>query len=555
MSQLKYLKNTEHYKHYFSSHLFLSRASIYHVVFIIMATEQVAVSDERDSDVVPVGNDEQEKSWYICHVHGKDLMPLSCTDCESTVCLDCIVTTHVGHKMCKISDGIEEKMEELNNAIQKKGSSCFDLNKVQENLQKRQVDLHLQKEQMVKLVTDREDEIVRKVKNVCQQTIKKITNLATEIESPLISDEEMLKSLMACDLFQKDSDKDCMKILHFYNRLKKLDCKYVTQNRDNMPFNFVTRDLSSEKIIELVGSLLINEELSSDFKVSDRAINEDGQSHQYRKKCIEENVRAMVLVSPERGFLLSKDDLYQQTGSDVKSLLESVKLITYVPESDEILYVLRDQSMKIYRMSASGDGKQTHLSTMNCTEILAIGHDKTNYLTILCSFPNGYGCKSLKVCLMDSIGCLTKPVIDCDEDHYNLKQTKIFKSSIGVCFDHVISVKYGPIFDTGFSYSGIIGNEPKTTFSPTDLCTDLDGNFLVIDSYDNTVHLLDSKGKFLKIIMFEEDGLNGINCIEMDSSGWLHLGCKDGYVQYANVQYYKKTTREERCMKRRSQQK
>lgn len=62
-----------------------------------MATEQVAVSDEHDSDVVPVGNDEQERSWYICHVHGKDLMPLSCTDCESTVCLDCIVTTHVGH--------------------------------------------------------------------------------------------------------------------------------------------------------------------------------------------------------------------------------------------------------------------------------------------------------------------------------------------------------------------------------------------------------------------------------------------------------------------------
>ena len=168
----------------------------------------MAVSDERDSDVVPVGNDEQEKSWYICHVHGKDLMPLSCTDCESTVCLDCIVTTHVGHKMCKISDGIEEKMEELNNAIQKKGSSCFDLNKVQENLQKRQVDLHLQTEHMVKLVTDREDDIVREVKNVCQQTIKKITNLATEMKSPLISDEEILNTLMASDLFKKNLEKN-----------------------------------------------------------------------------------------------------------------------------------------------------------------------------------------------------------------------------------------------------------------------------------------------------------------------------------------------------------
>ena len=85
--------------------------------------------------------------------------------------------------MCKISDGIEEKMEELNNAIQKKGSSCFDVNKVQANLQRRQVDLHLQMEQMVKLMTDRENETVRVVKNVCQKTISKVTNLATEIKS------------------------------------------------------------------------------------------------------------------------------------------------------------------------------------------------------------------------------------------------------------------------------------------------------------------------------------------------------------------------------------
>ena len=83
-------------------------------------------------------------------------MPLSCTDCESTVCLDCIVTDHVEHRMCEIS-------------------SCFDLNKVQDNLQNRQVDVHLQKEQM----TDRGDEIVREVKNICQQTITKITNLTT----------------------------------------------------------------------------------------------------------------------------------------------------------------------------------------------------------------------------------------------------------------------------------------------------------------------------------------------------------------------------------------
>ena len=59
-----------------------------------------------------------------------------------------------------------------------------------------------------------------------------------------------------------------------------------------------------------MGSLLINEDLSSEFKVSERAINEDdGQSHQYQKKCIEEDVLAMVLVSTDQlkeGFCFLK---------------------------------------------------------------------------------------------------------------------------------------------------------------------------------------------------------------------------------------------------------
>lgn len=53
---------------------------------------------------------------------------------------------------------------------------------------------------------------------------------------------------------------------------------------------------------------------------------------------------------------------------------------------------------------------------------------------------------------------------------------------------------------------------------------------MITDSYDNIVHLLDSTGEFLKINMFEDDVLYGMNCIEMDKFGWLHLDCNDGYL-------------------------
>lgn len=82
-----------------------------------------------------------------------------------------------------------------------------------------------------------------------------------------------------------------------------------------------------------------------------------------------------------------------------------------------------------------------------------------------------------------------------------------------------ITITIGLEFKVLFSYTGSIGCDPSSTFSPVDVCTDPDGNFLVIDSVDNTVHLLDSKGRFL----------NGSSClpkseierITMDSLGWL----------------------------------
>lgn len=55
-----------------------------------------------------------------------------------------------------------------------------------------------------------------------------------------------------------------------------------------------------------------------------------------------------------------------------------------------------------------------------------------------------------------------------------------------------------------FSYAGSSGNKPNAISSPVDICTDLDGNVLVINSEDDKVHLLDPKGKFLKIIKSAE---------------------------------------------------
>jgi hypothetical protein len=70
-----------------------------------------------------------------------------------------------------------------------------------------------------------------------------------------------------------------------------------------------------------------------------------------------------------------------------------------------------------------------------------------------------------------------------------------------------------------FSYSGCVGNKPSSTFSPVDMYTDSENNFLVVDSYDNTVHLLDPKGKLLDIIMLAEE-LTVLLWMSLIGCGW-----------------------------------
>lgn len=161
---------------------------------------------------------------------------------------------------------------------------------------------------------------------------------------------------------------------------------------------------------------------------------------------------------------------------------------------------------------------------------------------------------------MDEMGCVTKPMLtnslqkDCWFEPIIYKTCQ--SSFVQIRQDEqTVIVNKGYTFDTLFTYCGSRGCKPSLTFSPSDACEDSVGNFLVIDCYDNTVHLLDSQGTFLRIIMSAEDGLSRIKCIVMDTFGWLWMGCGDGFIHFANYQHFKSTTRRDRYLERQKNKK
>lgn len=196
---------------------------------------------------------------------------------------------------------------------------------------------------------------------------------------------------------------------------------------------------------------------------------------------------------------------------------------------------------------------------------LCMGHDATNYLTVLTeSTSSSFYDKMFlrkssndftKFCIyfIDEIGFLSQPKCSIERRksiNYCFYRFKICMSSFVEIGGQNISVKRGFTFEDLFSYSGRIRGCYSYPFSPSDVCTDPDGNYLVIDAIDNTVHLLDTNGNFLKILMTSEDGLSGIKRIALDTFGWLWIRCKNRVIHYANYQYFKSTTRRDRYLEK-----
>lgn len=100
------------------------------------------------------------KMSYRCRIHADELLPLLCKDCDSPVCLNCLTTNHVGHKMGRLSECMEDTFRQLNDAIQGKECARFNLKQIEENLQNNQNRLKRQTEDMVQRVTEREEKII-----------------------------------------------------------------------------------------------------------------------------------------------------------------------------------------------------------------------------------------------------------------------------------------------------------------------------------------------------------------------------------------------------------
>ncbi|OWF49795.1 uncharacterized protein LOC110451211 [Mizuhopecten yessoensis] len=80
------------------------------------------------------------------------------------------------------------------------------------------------------------------------------------------------------------------------------------------------------------------------------------------------------------------------------------------------------------------------------------------------------------------------------------------------------------------TYAGAIGPIPSDTFEPRGICCDVDSHIIVTDCRNHAVHLLNSMGKYMRLILTHKDGIRHPVSVNLDRNGLLWIGCLYGKV-------------------------
>lgn len=491
----------------------------------------------------------------MCEVHDDcELLPLYCMDCGCPLCGDCVTRDHVGHKVRKVSEVVETQLRQLKESLGNE-HSVLHLQNLLSDSEIRQKQLAEHRENLIRNVVDREEEIIEKVKLWREKMTEKIITLTDNEEKMLEKDMTFASALLKCKERNLEIDREGVKIISLNCALRNL------LNKDTCVrcFDFQI-GVSNDDLLSLFGKLIDEtEELSSDICHCEEEEEEEEEFHDcldlkvsMKLKFASDSIDNIVPLQNSKTFLLSKGTVYacDLKNNDLKhrSVLTDVQQIVLIPSCGDVLILMKDG--KCIKRISSGSLVTTFMNI------------KSSLRTFLCIGPGGdqaYACvvqkydvnnklKEYNIYLADDFGrILITFFIGVVYEHRHFYQIRAIDEKdtfvkIGLQSVELVLGK-GEKFTTTKTYNGSVGTYPSSAFSPKDLAIDNRGNILVAVSNDNAIHLLDKSLTFQKLLMTEEDGLQRPTSVALDSEGYLYVGCENGQIHVVNYQYLLKTNR------------
>lgn len=451
-----------------------------------------------------------------CLFHSEELIRLFCTECQDTVCVQCLLEKHQQHPVKAISDVLclirekvgnwcsesESTLQELGNTKQKLieivEESKHVENKSESDLHKCEVMWKAKLEEEIQRLSTTLKDVFNKNRKRLQTSVEKVSACESSIEN-----------------FHTESNSEA-NVLGLYCSLKEcMSGQFLNTNKIVQP------SLHLNEHVELsVGSVETHDMPCDEHMKGDTShVLIDCQIATglecdvlYPKRIpvteLKHNITKIIPTSDDKAWIISGRKLYNLNLSGIKEPQYSDDIDDIALSENGDLFILSRDSTFIFQMN--GNGMTTRFTCTdpytplcmdyvhnNSTLLVWMSQKDARHMTLFGM--NGIKKASFGLtgsrsgnCYMSSLSCSSFAIV------YDVEQITGLRNCI-------YSYKIDP---TSYkSFAGMFGCSPYLQFVCKGICHDEEGCILVSDCQFNTVYKLDQNVQFQKMLLDKTAGL------------------------------------------------
>lgn len=459
-----------------------------------------------------------------CVTHTTKVYVGYCQDCQTYVCIECIMKQHKGHESIQLEKIADIKIQELSNFISKfKEKSLLSFEEKARQLEERKQKYKEQVEKMRLEITEQAKQLKLEIDNLKDELIKELYQTEKEDLKQFNQSENKMKTeltelkMLIHKMENENKIPDDVDVIEYIDKKKQTLLKYDVTS--NMPLtstvllpSFVTMETKQKELKKLFGYIGKEENphgaRRKESKIYDRGVDIisvfETSYHPSR-----------VAATSEKELWVSDNNLngdlslVDQKGRVIKSYQTKFIINDLAVMATGDLLLTDGYNSKVVCMKKNGQLKE-YISTAPDTPWGICVTESNDVFVTLCQNVGSVGKviqissdKTMKQALKNNNG---------ERDLFTLphfitqnKNKDLWIQDKG--YHHVVVVN-----ESGkgrFTYNGPTGVRMSSAFDPHDLSSTGDGNVIIADYANAALHLVDKDGQFLRYIMSSSDGLCG----------------------------------------------
>lgn len=452
-----------------------------------------------------------QSSVTTCEQHNR-VVDQYCTDCKLFICLVCARLSHVTHNWNSVRQLASHKKKNFKATLEDIRQNIIPLlKKKTETIDRMKVENKTKCKQQAKLLNERQDQIIRKLKEINEQRVRKMSqNVSSKnatLDSMKSEVEEKIKGLIStCTSMEKSKMTDrvfiksCSSLEDFLKNLSKHTTNIST---GSFSLHFHLQNLDLRVLESLAGTVLDTDDITlseiSSFVFGADGINSLMTSSEVTSWLYEQNGTQLVQVGLQ-GEVLNTVDLKSECDA-----------FAIGPNNEIIATHLEAQTISI--IASSGTFKRKLSTTPLEPEGVSLANNDNIFVTLVdSSLEFSLNEKSRRLVRLMSISGDVLRDYEFREDGksrmFTLPRRVIQRKNSDICVLDFINERQGilqVLTMEGEKLSVYTGRELDQDFMPTDVISDSQDNIILTDPANNVLHLLDSEGQFLKLLTPQQD--------------------------------------------------